>query len=87
MDPSRTYLSLKLKHMHAIRGAFLTSSPILRKTNMGPVRMGRPALELPQHPTSASAPRPARLQGPICGAGSAELLVPHLKGQEHLNSN
>lgn len=34
MDPSRTYLSLKLKHMHAIRGAFLTSSPILRRTNM-----------------------------------------------------
>lgn len=33
MDLSRTYLSLKLNHMHAVRGTPLTSSSILRETN------------------------------------------------------
>lgn len=31
MDPSRTYLFLKLNHKHAVRGTPLTSSPILGK--------------------------------------------------------
>lgn len=31
MDPSRTYLSLKLNHKHAVRGTPLTASPILGK--------------------------------------------------------
>lgn len=91
MDPSRTYLSLKLNHMHAIHGTPLASS-ILGKTDMDLVRLGCPALEYPQHLTSA--PWPPRIPGVL----SAEKAVlnssfhfwgprQHLEGQKYLNSH